>query len=114
MVSFFTQRCDIRRARPVENDRGRVTYEWDVISGLESLSCRYDPRRVRSHEDVGEASRSEIDMVTFFTEYPDVPVTNDMVIIFEEQVFRIQYINQMRGSAGNHHLEIITYRAANL
>ena len=113
--TFLIQRCDIVEATPSETigDFGQTTYTWNKV--YTNLKCRYDPRRVRSYENIEEASSVGIDRITFFTEYVNDPiVTNDMAILYDSRVYRIEYVNPMISNTGPHHLEIVSYRATNV
>lgn len=125
MSSYFTQRCEIKRINHITDSDGRPSEQFVDVLG-KRLKCRYDPRRVSSFDFTNEEARPEVQMVTFFTEYP-VPtdyissdiseITNDMYIRFDNKVYRIKYVNPMSPYAGGlargNHLEIVCYRAVN-
>ena len=93
--------------RPVESDRLVL-----------SLKCLYDPRVIRSKDDITSESRPHLEEITFWTEYPSDPdvITNEMFVKWSNSYYRIKFVNKMRGLNGGvgSHLEICTERATNI
>lgn len=112
-ISFFTQTCDIKKYEPVSTTGAQVSYS--IVDVHANVKCRYDPRRVRSDERSGEITKAGLEMVTFFTEYRDNPrVTNDMIVVFRDEVYNIEYVNDMIQGTQGHHLEIVCNIARNI
>ena len=124
MITYLTQVCQVYKT-VVSVIEGVPTNEDEAVFNRE-LKCRYDPRRKSSFDMVTSEVRSEIELVTFFVEYPhqddylgsDTRIMNDMYISFDDRKYRIKYINPMSPFSGGlnegHHLEVICYRGSNL
>ena len=112
MISFLDESCEVRKAtEKTTTSKGKVPgYEWTTHT---TLRCKYDPRRRRSSESITQTGRVTIDRVTFFTAYNDT-VTSDMIIIFDDETYRIEDVTKMRRYGVGHHLEIVAYKAENL
>ena len=113
VITFLDESCEIKRVGSHGmSPSGKMTKPtWETFA---RVSCKWDPRRRSSEEEVGIGKRTGVERGAFFTSYVE-GVTSDMRIFYKGDTYQIDGPpNKMIRFGVGHHLEIYVYKVENV